>query len=77
MWNTPPMATGDTLAGGASAAKTPGIREYDPVPGWQMIYFRRNPALMAARASRSSAGYSPPPGYDARWGGIGSLRISQ
>ena len=35
----PPMATGDTLAGVASAAKTLGIREYDPVPGWQTIYF--------------------------------------
>jgi Cytochrome c bacterial len=35
----PPMATGDTLAGVASAAKTLGIREYDPVPGWQTVYF--------------------------------------
>ena len=31
----PPMATGDTLAGVASAAKTLGIKEYDPVPGWR------------------------------------------
>jgi len=29
----PPMATGYALAGVASAAKTLGIREYDPVPG--------------------------------------------
>ncbi len=35
----PPMATGDTLAGVASAAKTLGIEEYDPVPGWQTVYF--------------------------------------
>lgn len=35
----PPMATGNTLAGVASAAKTLGIKEYDPVPGWQTIYF--------------------------------------
>ena len=35
----PPMATGDTLAGVASAARTLGIREYEPVPGWQTIYF--------------------------------------
>lgn len=35
----PPMATGDTLAGVASAAKTLGIGEYDPVPGWQTVYF--------------------------------------
>ena len=35
----PPMATGDALAGVASAAKTLGIKEYDPAPGWQTIYF--------------------------------------
>jgi hypothetical protein len=35
----PPMATGDTLAGVASAAKTLGITRYKPVPGWQTIYF--------------------------------------
>ncbi|HEY5973923.1 MAG TPA: cytochrome c3 family protein [Geobacteraceae bacterium] len=35
----PPMATGDTLAGVASAAKTLGITKYKPVPGWQTIYF--------------------------------------
>lgn len=34
-----PMATGDTLAGVASAAKTLGIEKYEPVPGWQRIYF--------------------------------------
>lgn len=34
----PPMATGDTLAGVASAAKTLGIQKYKPVPGWQTIY---------------------------------------
>ncbi|SNB44818.1 cytochrome C [Geobacter sp. DSM 9736] len=34
-----PMATGDTLAGIASAAKTLGIEKYKPVPGWQTIYF--------------------------------------
>jgi nitrate/TMAO reductase-like tetraheme cytochrome c subunit len=35
----PPMATGNALAGVASAAKTLGIKGYDPVPGWQTIYF--------------------------------------
>jgi len=35
----PPMSTGDALAGVASAAKTLGIKEYEPVPGWQTIYF--------------------------------------
>lgn len=35
----PPMATGDTLAGVASAAKKLGIKKYEPVPGWQTVYF--------------------------------------
>jgi len=34
-----PTATGDSLAGVASAAKTLGIKDYQPVPGWQTIYF--------------------------------------
>lgn len=38
----PPMANGDTLAGVASAAKILGIKEYEPVPGWQTIYFGSN-----------------------------------
>lgn len=37
-----PMATGDALAGVASAARTLGIKEYEPVPGWQKIYFGSN-----------------------------------
>jgi hypothetical protein len=38
----PPMATGNTLAGVASAARILGIKDYDPVPGWQTIYFGSN-----------------------------------
>jgi hypothetical protein len=38
----PPMATGDTLAGVASAAKILGLKDYEPVPGWQTIYFGSN-----------------------------------
>ncbi|TAL16561.1 cytochrome C [bacterium] len=34
-----PMANGDTLAGVASAAKTLGIKNYEPVAGWQTLYF--------------------------------------
>lgn len=34
-----PTATGDTLAGVASAAKTLKLGKVDPVPGWQTIYF--------------------------------------
>ncbi len=46
----PPMATGDTLAGVASAAKTVGIGEYDPVPGWQTIYFGSNHLVTRGKA---------------------------
>ncbi|MBI2213690.1 MAG: cytochrome C [Acidobacteria bacterium] len=35
----PPMATGDVLAGVASAASTLGIKDYEPTPGWQTLYF--------------------------------------
>jgi hypothetical protein len=38
----PPMSTGGTLAGVAAAAKILGIEKYDPVPGWQTIYFGNN-----------------------------------
>ena len=46
----PPMATGDTLAGVASAAKTLGITGYDPVPGWQTVYFGSNHLTTRAKA---------------------------
>jgi len=35
----PPTGTGDTLAGVKSAAKTLGLRNVEPTPGWQTIYF--------------------------------------
>ena len=46
----PPMATGDTLAGVASAAKTLGIKDYEPTPGWQTIYFGSNHLTTKAKA---------------------------
>ncbi|WP_298272503.1 cytochrome C [Geobacter sp.] len=46
----PPMATGDTLAGVASAAKTLGIKDYKPVPGWQTIYFGSNHLITKSKA---------------------------
>ncbi len=48
----PPMATGDTLVGVASAAKTLGIKEYDPVPGWQTVYFGSNHLVTREKALR-------------------------
>lgn len=46
----PPMATGDTLAGVASAAKTLGLKDYEPVPGWQTIYFGSNHLVTKTKA---------------------------
>jgi hypothetical protein len=45
-----PIATGDTLAGVASAAKTLGITKYEPVPGWQTIYFASSHLVTKTRA---------------------------
>jgi hypothetical protein len=45
-----PTATGDTLAGVASAAKTLGIRTYRPVPGWQKIYFANSHLVTKEKA---------------------------
>jgi len=46
----PPTASGDTLAGVASAAKTLGIKSYDPVPGWQTIYFANSHLVTKEKA---------------------------
>lgn len=46
----PPMATGDTLAGVASAAKTLGIKKYQPEPGWQTIYFASSHLVTKTKA---------------------------
>ncbi|MBI5577455.1 MAG: cytochrome C [Deltaproteobacteria bacterium] len=55
----PPMATGDTLAGVASAAKTLGIREYDPVPGWQTIYFGSSHLVTRSKALTCANCHAP------------------
>jgi hypothetical protein len=46
----PPTATGNTLAGVASAAKTLGLKSYDPVPGWQTIYFANSHLVTKEKA---------------------------
>jgi hypothetical protein len=45
-----PTATGDTLAGVASAAKTLGLASYDPVAGWQTIYFANSHLVTRQKA---------------------------
>jgi hypothetical protein len=46
----PPTGTGDTLAGVASAAKTLGLKDVQPVPGWQTIYFANSHLVTKANA---------------------------
>jgi hypothetical protein len=48
----PPTATGDALAGVASAARTQGLTDVRPVPGWQTIYFA-NSHLVTRRQALS------------------------
>jgi len=45
-----PMATGDTLAGVASAARTLGIKKYQAEPGWQTIYFSSSHLVTKTKA---------------------------
>jgi hypothetical protein len=45
-----PTATGDALAGVASAAKTLGIADYKPVVGWQTIYFANSHLVTKEKA---------------------------
>jgi hypothetical protein len=45
-----PMANGDSLGGVKAAAKTLGLKEYKPVPGWQTIYFGNNHLVTRAKA---------------------------
>lgn len=58
----PPSSTGDTLAGVASAAKILGIKEYEPVPGWQTIYFSSNHQVAPKKRALSCANCHAPNG---------------
>ena len=55
----PPMATGDTLAGVASAAKTMGLKDYQPVPGWQTIYFASSHLVTREKALSCEKCHAP------------------
>jgi cytochrome c2 len=55
----PPIATGDTLAGAAAAARTLGLPAYDPVPGWQTVYFGANHLVTRKGALTCEACHSP------------------
>uniref|UniRef100_A0A831UBH0 Cytochrome C n=1 Tax=Geobacter metallireducens TaxID=28232 RepID=A0A831UBH0_GEOME len=55
----PPMSTGDTLAGVASAAKIMGIKDYEPVPGWQTVYFGSNHLVTKSKALTCNNCHAP------------------
>lgn len=55
----PPMATGDALAGVASAARILGIKTYEPVPGWQTIYFGSNHLVTKDKALACNNCHAP------------------
>ncbi|MDP3542700.1 MAG: cytochrome C [Elusimicrobiota bacterium] len=55
----PPMQTGDTLAGVAAAAKIQGIKDYEPVPGWQRIYFANSHLVTKTKALKCADCHSP------------------
>ncbi len=46
----PPTATGNSLAGVASAARTMGLTNVKPVPGWQTIYFANSHLVTRQKA---------------------------
>lgn len=55
----PPMATGDTLAGVASAARIMGIKDYEAVPGWQTVYFGSNHLVTKSKALTCNNCHAP------------------
>ncbi|BDG09172.1 cytochrome C [Anaeromyxobacter paludicola] len=60
----PPMATGDTRAGVASAARTLGMKEpervaKEAVPGWQTVYFGSNHLVTRGKALNCSNCHGP------------------
>lgn len=57
-----PSANGDVMAGVASAARTLGINEYEPVPGWQTIYFGSNHQVAPKAKALSCASCHAPNG---------------
>lgn len=57
-----PSANGDTLAGVASAAKILGIKDYEPVPGWQTIYFGSNHQVAPKKKALSCTSCHAPNG---------------
>ncbi|MBI5420411.1 MAG: hypothetical protein HZA60_10000 [Deltaproteobacteria bacterium] len=54
-----PMATGDTLAGIASAAGTSGIENFDPIPGWQTVYFGSSHLVTKEKALGCTSCHAP------------------
>lgn len=55
----PPTATGDALAGVASAARILGLPRYRPVPGWQRVYFANSHLVTKEKALKCIDCHSP------------------
>ncbi len=54
-----PTASGDTLAGVASAAKTLGLGKVDPVPGWQTVFFANSHLVTKEKALTCDRCHTP------------------
>jgi hypothetical protein len=54
-----PTANGDTLAGVASAARTLGLKDVKPEPGWQTIYFANSHLVTRAKALTCDKCHTP------------------
>jgi hypothetical protein len=54
-----PTASGDSLAGVASAARTLGLKDVKPVPGWQTVYFANSHLVTRAKALTCEKCHTP------------------
>jgi hypothetical protein len=73
----PPSATGDALAGVASAARTLGLKRYDPVPGWQTVYFANSHLVTRERALTCDQCHAPVGKLDFEALGYGRAEIQK
>jgi len=73
----PPMANGDALAGVAAAARILGIGEYEPMPGWQTIYFGSNHLVTKDAALTCPQCHAPNGVLDLRGLGYSAVEVTR
>src|SRR5512145_331226 len=73
----PPTGTGDTLAGVASAAKTLGLKDVQPTPGWQTIYFANSHLVTKTKALTCDKCHTPNGAVDFEALGYGKAEIEK